>query len=417
MRHLRTWAAIVAVAALAVFGGAVPANAEAAGARGCRPQIADLELPAAKVHSGAAATGTVRLGCAAHRPVTVALTSADPAWVTVPGQVVVPAGKAAADFPIETHQPDYIYGDFGIEITAKMKRREVTRSLALQPGLKFLEVSPSVISGDSVEVDFGLNGTAPAGGMAVHFSSDNAALTVPESITIPSGALGLAGGYGKTVRIPQDADVTITAALPGQTLTAVVSVKAWTYDPGDWSLTGSGSTYGGVAYTMSLNLPNPVPHGGVKVTFTTDDPKVLAPSPMMLDEGRSGSVTVNGGAGTDVSGEVTYSATIEGVGTRSHTVLFRPGLQAIEVPWIDGGQSFEGTVRLGAATAEPVTVKLSADNPALQVPAEVVISAGASSATFSGTAAAVTDFQIVTLTAEMGPSRLEQSVYILPAAG
>ncbi|NEA21198.1 hypothetical protein [Actinomadura bangladeshensis] len=417
MRQLRTWAAVVAAAALAVFGGTVPANADTAGGGGCRPQVADLELPAAKVHSGAAATGTVRLGCAAQRPLTVALTSADPAWATVPEQVVVPAGQAAAAFPIETHQPDYIYGDFGIAITAKTKGQEVTRSLALQPGLKFLEVSPSVISGDSVQIDFGLNGTAPAGGMAVHFSSDNAALTVPESITIPSGALGLAGGYGKTVRIPQDADVTITATLPGQTLTAVVSVKAWTYDPGDWSLTGSGSTYGGLAYKMSLNLPNPVPHGGVEVTFTTDDPKVPAPSPMMLGEGTSGSVTVDGGAGYDVSGEVTYTATIEGVGSRSHTVLFRPGLKAIEVPWVEGGRSFEGTVHLGAATTEPVTVKLSADNPALQVPAEVVIPAGASSATFSGTAAAVTDFEIVTLTAEMGPSRLEQSVYILPAAG
>ncbi|NED49676.1 hypothetical protein G3I24_01950, partial [Micromonospora aurantiaca] len=66
------------------------------------------------------------------------------------------------------------------------------------------------------------------------------------------------------------------------------------------------------------------------MTFTTDDPKVPAPSPMMLGEGTSGSVTVDGGAGYDVSGEVTYTATIEGVGSRSHTVLFRPGLKAIE---------------------------------------------------------------------------------------
>ena len=68
----------------------------------------------------------------------------------MPEQVVVPAGQAAAAVPIETHQPDYIYGDFGIAVTAKLGRQEVTRSLALQPGLKFLQVSPSVIRGDCV---------------------------------------------------------------------------------------------------------------------------------------------------------------------------------------------------------------------------------------------------------------------------
>lgn len=418
MKLVRVRATVVVSVVIGIFAIVVPASAQAPGAKRCRPEITALELPAAKVHSGGDAIGTVRLACPAYLARTVALESADPAWVAVPDTITVPAGQATADFPIRTHQPDYIYGDFGVLITAKSPHQEVSATLALQPGLKFLAADTSVISGDSVFLNFGLNGTAPAGGTTIHFDSDNEALTLPASITIPSGAMGLAGGYGKTVRIPRDAEATITATLPGQTLTAAVTLKAWTYDPGDWSLTGSGSTYGGSAYKMTLDLPNPVPHGGVTVTFTTDDPRVSAPSPMYLGEGTSGPLTVDGGAGNDVSGEVTYTATIEGVGSRSHTVLIRPGLKEIELPWpLYGGRTFEGTVRLGAVTTEPATVRLSTDNPALQVPAEVVVPAGASSVTFSGTTADVADFEAVTLAADMGTSHLEQTVFIEAPAG
>jgi hypothetical protein len=417
MKLVRLWAAVVVAAVLGVSGIAVPANAETAGSPGCRPRIAALELPAGTVHSGAGATGTVRLDCAAHRPVRMVLTSADPAWVGVPARVTVPAGRTAAAFPIRTYQPDYIYGDFSVLITAKMRGREISRPLSLQPGLKFLQVDTSVISGDSVFVNFGVNGTAPEGGMTVQFESDNEALSLPASITIPRGALGLAGSYGKTVRIPHDAEVTITARLPGQSLTAVVAVQAWTYDPGDWSLTGSGTLYGGgFTYTMTLDLPNPVPHGGVDVTFTSDNPRMNLPFPMALTEGTSGALPVRISAPYDIDDEVTITATIEGVGSTSHTVRVHPGLKEVELPWpLYGGRTFEGTVHLGTATSEPLTVRLTTDDPALRVPAEVVVPAGASSATFTGTTADVQEFVTITLTAELGGSRREWTVFVDPA--
>ncbi|TDC85262.1 hypothetical protein [Actinomadura sp. 7K507] len=401
---------------LGIAGIAVPANAEAHGPRPCPPQLTDLELPAGKVHSGGEATGTVRLKCAWRRPVEVTLASADPSWVSVPAAVVVPAGESAADFPIQTHQPDYIRGDLSVSITARVRHQETSRPLVLQPGLKYLVADSSVISGDSVSLQIGLNGTAPTGGMTVSLESDNAALQVPESITIPSGALGVAGTYGKTVRIPQDADVTLTATLPGQTKTAVVALQAWTYDPGDWSLTGSGTMYGGTSYPMTLDLPNPVPHGGVEVTFTSDNPDVEPPSPITLAEGTSGARTVRLGAGTDDAGQTTITATMEGVGSRSHTVLIRPGLREIDMPMVlFGGQTFEGTVHLGAVTSEPVIVALSSDNPVLGLPAEVVVPAGASSVAFTGTTGAVTDFESARVTAQMGTSQLSRNVYIDPA--
>ncbi len=44
----------------------------------------------------------------------------------VPARVTVPAGRTAAAFPIRTYQPDYIYGDFNVLITAKMRRQEIS---------------------------------------------------------------------------------------------------------------------------------------------------------------------------------------------------------------------------------------------------------------------------------------------------
>lgn len=382
---MRTLPTAVVTAVILVFGIALPANAQAAAAPGCRPRIADVVLPAEKVHSGAEATGTVRLSCAGNRPVRVALASADASWVSVPPRLVVPAGRTEAAFPIRTHQPDYIYGEFGVAVTASVPGHEVSRPLGLLPGLRFLEVSP-LISGDPVSISVGLNGTAPAGGLAIDMKSDHEALRV-SPITIPSGALGVTGRYGESVRIPEDAEVTVTAGLPGQSLGTVVTMKAWRYDA-DWRFTGPGTARGGGGVDLTLDLPEPVPHGGVEVTFTSDDAGVSLPSPLMLSEGVSGPVSVRSYLRNDISGPVTVTAEMEGVGTRSHTFRVLPGLESIELPWqVYAGQTFEGTLHLGTVTDEAVTVALSSDVASLRVPAEVTVPAGASSVVFTGTTA------------------------------
>jgi hypothetical protein len=409
------WRVAVAVLAIAVSGLSVPAHAETA----AKCSLESLDLPAGPVHSGAAAHGTVRLGCPVRRATTVTLASADTSWVTVPQQVVVAAGQSEADVPIQTYQPDYLSGAFGVTLRASLGGQEVSRSLALQPGLKYLVVGSPVTSGDSLFVQIGLNGAAPEGGTVVTMGSDNPAVRLPATIKIPSGSSGVAGSYATTTRIPQDADVTLTAGLPDQARTTTVTLKAWTYDPGDWSLTGPQTVNGGgFQYDMALDLPDPVPHGGVDVTFDADDPRIGLPGRTNLAEGTSGTRHFSFSVPNDIDGDATVEAKIDGVGTRSFTVRVRPGLKEIEMPWqLYGGQSVDGTVHLGTETSEPLTVKLSSDNPILHVPGEVTVPAGASSVTFPATIDSVEEFQVVTLTAELGQTSLSSDLYIDPATG
>jgi hypothetical protein len=321
------------------------------------------------------------------------------------------------DVPIATYQPDNLQGPFSVALTARLGKQEVGRSLGLQPGLKFLSLDSSVTSGDSVFLQLGLNGSAPGDGTVVTLKSDNDAVRVPATITIPGGSLGLAGVPAKTVRIPRDAHVTVTATLPGQSRTAAVELRAWTYDPGDWSLTGPQFMYGGSLYDMPLDLPNSVPHGGVDVTFGSDDPRINLPSRTNLVEGTSGRQNFQFSAPYDIDGDVTVNATIEGVGTRSFTVHIFPGLKEIELPWqIYGGQSIEGTLDLGAVTSAPLTVTLSSNDPVLHVPETVTVPAGASSVTFPLTVDPVDQFTDVTLTATLGQRSMDTDVFIDPAS-
>ncbi|HZE31572.1 MAG TPA: hypothetical protein VE198_09070 [Actinoallomurus sp.] len=415
-----TWRVAVRAAvvgfAIAIAGLAAPANAETHGASSCRPQLEALELPAGKVYSGAEAHGTVRLSCPVRRATAVTLASADTTWVSVPEQVVVPAGNSEADIPIETYQPDYLSTSFSVALTVRLGQQEVSGSLDLQPGLKYLVVSSSVTSGDTLDVQIGLNGSAPEGGTVVTLESDNDAVRLPATITTPSGALGVAGSYGTTVRIPQDADVTLTARLPGQSKTATVALKAWTYDPGDWSLTGPQIVYGGgFLYDMALNLPEPVPHGGVDVSFSSDDPRIDLPIRTNVSEGTSGTRHFQFFVPNDIDGEATINAQLEGVGTRSFSTRVLSGLKEIEWPFsLYGGQSAEVTLHLGTVTSEPLTVELTSNDPVLHVPEEVTVPAGSSSVTFPVTTDTVATSAFVTVTAALGETRLSSDVFVDP---
>lgn len=409
---------------IGIMGVALPANAAAqrsAVPAACqhKPQLSDLLLPTTPVYSGGEARGTIRLSCAPGVDTAVALQSGDPSWVTVPAMVTIPAGTAETVFTIQTHQPDFLTGEpLNVQITASLRNSRISRSLGLQPGLRFLSVPDRLISGDSFFVQVGLNGPAPAGGLAVPLTIDNDAVRI-RPITIPAGAFGVAGTFGSTMRVPEDAEVTITATLPGQTLTATMALGAWTYDPGEWSLTGADSMFGGgFLYPMRLDLQNPVPHGGVEVTLTSDDSRVIVPDTINLTEGATGADFEVFATNNIVDRLVTITATLDGVGitggSRTHQIHVLPGLKQFEgIPFtVIGGESFEMTIRLGATTNQDLTVQLESDNPALQMPAEVVIPAGQDSATFTAVTSKVQEPQGVEVTARLGITFLSDFVFI-----
>ncbi|MEV5569536.1 hypothetical protein AB0L06_05775 [Spirillospora sp. NPDC052269] len=405
---------VALTAAIAISGLIGSTGAAAAEESPCGPRLATLELPTTAVHSGGVAQGRVRLRCPAGAATRVALASADTSWVSVPASVVVPAGAADAPIPVETHQPGNVIGALGVPITATLDHQSVSRSLPLQPGLKYFKADVPVISGDNVGLQFGLNGSAPEGGTVVRLSSDNPALRMPATVTLDRPSSG-ASFFGWSTRISQDANVTLTAELPGQRLTVDVALRAWTYDPGDWSITAPPVIRGGTLYGMKLNLPYPVPHGGISITFSSNNPKIGLPSATNLVEGTSGPVNFDISAATTIDADATVTANIEGVGSRSLTLHVLPGLASLGLPWeVTGGQPFEGTVELGTTTSVATTIRLSSDNPAVQVPAEVTVPAGASSVTFSGTTTSVTDLSVATVTAQLEGDSVVQYLIVDP---
>lgn len=390
---------------LAFSGLASPAVAEVS-PTACGPWLKALDLPSEKIPSGGEAQGVLKVNCPSPVPLVVSLTSADTSWVSVPETVVVPAGATEAAFPIRTHQPDYIDRYLPVALTAKLRGQTLTQPVTLQPGLRSVDFGgrSTFFSGDMIYMSVGIKGTAPEGGTVVSLESDNPALKLPASITIPSGALGMGVPRVTSTRIPEDADVTVTAKLAGQTLSTTIKLLAWNYDPGDWSFTGPAETYGGSYYDMTLDLPNPVPHGGITVTFSSDNPKLrYPPSPRQYPEGYTGASRVEVSMPSNIDGDVTITANIEGVGTRSHTVRVHPGLVGFdtELMTITGGEPFVGTVSLGTATSVPITIQLESSDPVVQLPAEVTIPAGQSSATVQGTTSVVSDFAYSTLTARL----------------
>ena len=82
-----------------------------------------------------------------------------------------------------------------------------------------------------------------------------------------------------------------------------------------------------------------------------------------------------------------------------------------------GGQSADVTLRLGAVTSEPLTIALTSNDPVLHVPGQVIVPAGGSSVTFPVTTDTVDSSVYVTVTAELGETRVSSDVFVDPATG
>lgn len=142
-----------------------------------------------------------------------------------------------------------------------------------------------------------LNGAAPAGGAVVSLVSDNAAATVPASVTVAAGATSATFGVATT---PAGAatTATISASYAGSTQSATLAVQP----PGLVSLTlNPARLVGGNPATGTITLSDPAPAGGAVVTLSSSSPVAGVP----------GSVTVAAGATTATFSVTTQAVTSE----------------------------------------------------------------------------------------------------------
>ena len=143
--------------------------------------------------------------------------------VSLPEQVLVPAGRAFATFPIETMP---VAAAATVSISASVSEISAVAKLSVvPPSLERTRLhSGFVHGGKSITGEVTLNGPAPEGGFTVKLKSYNEQIaTTPTAVTVPAGK-STATFTVQTKQVTSPTWVTIGASSPMMTSTAPLRV-------------------------------------------------------------------------------------------------------------------------------------------------------------------------------------------------
>ncbi|MEQ1884222.1 MAG: hypothetical protein ABL967_04120 [Bryobacteraceae bacterium] len=262
--------------------------------------------------------------------------------------------------------------------------------------------------GATVTATVTLGSAAPAGGVKVNFLSTNANVAVaPAEVTIAEGSTSATASFqtlGTTLTVP-----TITRIYAGDgnvskyttlTVSPVVNLVSATINPveGGFSTTG----------TALLNIPAQT--GGAVVTLSSGNSSLVSvPASVTIPQGYTAinfTATTNGVSANTV---VPVTATFNGTSVTANVTLSAAPVVTVSsvlVQDLVGGNALNGTVILNTfpRNVEGATIQLSSSNPAVQVPATIVVPQFASSVTFSAQTSTVPAITPVNITASFNGS-------------
>jgi len=267
---------------------------------------------------------------------------------------------------------------------------ELSSAAAASVTLSSVSLNPaSVTGGNSSTGTVTLSGAAPSGGAVVTLSSSNDAASVPSSVTLPTGTSSATFPVN-TSAVTSSTPVTISASYGGVTQTGSLTVTAapnytLSASPTSLSITqGSGGTatvtvtpLNGFSGSVSLSVSG-LP-SGVSASFSPNP--ATTTSTMTLAASNAATVGTVTATITGTSGTLTRTTTI----TLTVTPPPLPTVSSLTLSptGVIGGTSSTGTVTLsGPAPAGGAQVALSSNNSAASVPSNVIVPAGATSATF-----------------------------------
>ena len=345
--------------------------------------------------------------------------------LAVPETVIVPEGAISANFPINTSPvsvstPVNIYATIA-GIGQKGGLTIVPPSIAVKP--TSLSLTPlTVTGGNPVTGTITLSGPAPAGGTIVPlFTQYPEFAPVPASITVPAGAT--TGSFTiNTSPVPFALNSIIAAT--GVPASAVLSLKTPGVRMTSLTLSATNVT-GGANVTGTVTFSGPIPAtpapstAGATVKLTTSSPAVGL-SPLIVVPVGASSMTFgmnvqNVPTTTPVNVVAAYDdAVLSKTLTINGSSVSLSSL-TLNVSTLTGNQGGVGFVNLTApAPAGHVLVTLSANNPAISLPANVMVSAGSTQGLFSFGAFPVTSTTAATITAAYGASTRSANVTINP---
>jgi hypothetical protein len=311
-----------------------------------------------------------------------------------------------------TTNPSTLAGTYTLTITGISGTLTHTATVLLTvaaplPALSGVSVSPAtVLGGVSSTGTVTLDNPAPVGGAVVSLTSNNtAAAQVPATVTVLAGAT-TATFTATTSTVASNTVVTITALYNSVSRTATLTVTAPVAALSGVSVNPA-SVLGGVSSTGTVTLNNPAPVGGALVSLTSSN-TAAAQVPATVTV-LAGAMTASFTATTSPvasNAVVTIRALYNSV-SRTATLRVTPPVASsltLDPTSVQGGNPSTGTVTLnGPAPVGGALVSLTSSNrAAAQVPASVNVLAGATTATFPITTAAVTWRRSVTISARRG---------------
>jgi trimeric autotransporter adhesin len=257
----------------------------------------------------------------------------------------------------------------------------------------------SVNTPGSSECTVTLNRTAGSSGFPVTLSSDNANLTIPGSVTVPSGASSADfAAAAALVEMDQSAVVTATGGGASQTfsLTLVAPARLSALDCAPQVLASGQSATCTVTLTRATAT-------SITINLASSDPVLSVPPSLSVPAG-AGSAAFTATAGViGVEQTATVSATWNGQSRTASVSLITPaavtGLTCAPASVNTPGSSDCSITLSKAAPAEGLIVTLQTDNTNVAVPATVTIPVGLAAAAFTATAAATATDQTAVLTA------------------
>ncbi|MGB7264210.1 MAG: choice-of-anchor D domain-containing protein [Terracidiphilus sp.] len=257
-----------------------------------------------------------------------------------------------------------------------------------------------------------LNSGAPSGGQAVTLASNNTAVTVPATVTVPPGSIS-ASFTAKASAVNVAQAVTLSASTGGITKTFGLQLGASTITLGvSTASLAFGNVNVNTAATQTITLTS-TGASAVTVSAATVAGSGFTVSgvsfPLTLNPNQTAALTVqfNPTAAGLATGQLTLTSN-SSTGTSTLITLSGTGITVLSgLSCSSGSMTGAGadncTVTLNsAAPAGGFTVNLASNNSAVAVPVTVTVPATASGASFTATVSAFSSAQTVTLTASAG---------------
>jgi hypothetical protein len=329
---------------------------------GPRPVLDVTSLTPNPIHGGETLTFTVSLNETAGFPgQTVTVTNTNPA-ITLPGTVAFATGEKTKTFEIV---PSYVTADVDGVVTTTLdgvtKESTVT---VLSHKVQSVAVDPStVVGGNSAVGTVTLTSKAAPGGYVVALSSDNTNITVPAEVTVAEGQSTATFPVDFAV-VSDDSNGVVTAQLNGSSQTSNVTVKAANISSLGLSKT---STAGGNDVTGTVTIDGMAPAGGLTVTLSSSNSKVVVPASVTILEGMTEATFTATTVPTATATDVTVTASARGVVLNKGITITAPVVVSVvsNPASITGSNTGTATVMLDGPAPASWVVNVTSDNAAL----------------------------------------------------